>query len=284
MFVSLRDQLPAEARAFGIIHGVHATPAGIFFLAENRVLRWRDGHFKVWALTAASTVNRLRGGWAGGNFYVHNPEVGLLRLENEAFVSASADPPFHRATVCAVFTGANDAVLIGTEHDGLFTLRDGMARPWEGALGGFLREKRIHDGTRLRDGSLAIATASAGLVLLDKEGRFRNRVDEAGGLHGGNLYGLCEDAEGGLWIGPQTGLLARRSPPRYRFSGRAPRMISPTCSVATNGSAPLCWAITPGSTASSALLPTRRPARTRNGCRESPTPSLARCPWRTGCC
>ncbi len=202
-FVSLLDQLPAADRDFGSVEQVYATPDGIFFVAKQRVLRWRDGRFTTWPFPQAT---RLRSGWAAGRLYVHSLKTGLQRLEGDRFVSASSDPYFSQVPLRAILTGASGEVLIATFNDGLVFLREGMSQPWQGSLNGYLKDKKIRGASVLRDGSLAIATDTAGLLLLDREGRFRNHVDNAGGLHGNDLLCLCEDAEGGLWIGLGSGL------------------------------------------------------------------------------
>lgn len=203
-FVSLLDQLPAGERAAGFVKAIYCTPEGVFFVSTDRVLRWREGRFKVWAMASA---NRVRSGWAAGHLYVQNADLGLLRLDGDAFAPASTDPLFRQTTVTALLDGPGGTTLIGTAHDGLFTLRDdGAAIPSPIALNGWLKEHGILQLLRLRDGSLAVLSDTAGLLLLDRDGRFRNHVDHAGGLRGNNLYSLSEDREGGLWIGLQSGI------------------------------------------------------------------------------
>ena len=203
VFVSLRDQLPADARDQGAIRRVYTTPQGTFFVGDSRVLRWRDGRFKAWDFPPTS---RLRSGWAADHLHVQNAEIGLQRLDGDVFTSVSTDPRLAQASVKAIFTGAPGEVLVGTYHDGLFRLRDGRLEPWELPLTPYLKDKGIYQVLRLRDGSLAIATDTAGLLLLDPEGRFRSHVDDAGTLHGNNILCLYEDTERGLWIGLQTGI------------------------------------------------------------------------------
>ena len=202
-FVSLLDQLPADARDFDSVRKIYATPAGVFFVATNRVFRWRDGRFTAWLF---KDTPRLRSGWAAGSLYVHSLKAGLQCLDGDQFVSASSDPFFSRAPLRAILTGARGETLIATYHDGLVFLRDGVAQPWQSALNDYLKENGIQDALLLHDGSLAVATDKAGLLLLDRDGGFRNHVDNAGGLHGNDLLCLCEDTEGGLWTGLNSGL------------------------------------------------------------------------------
>ena len=227
-FVSLLDQLPADARDFGSIYNVYATPAGVFFVATSQVMRWRDGRFTVWSF---QDTPRLRSGWAAGSLYIHSRKIGLQRLEGDRFVAASSDPYFSRTATRGFLTGAHGEVLIASYHDGLAFLRDGVAQPWQDALNGYLKEQGILQAMLLRDGSLAIVTEKAGLLLLDRDGRFRNHVDNAGGLHGNDLLALCEDAEGGLWMGLESGLTRAEidSPLSVLRAGPDDSLVNVTC-------------------------------------------------------
>ena len=228
-FVSLLDQLPADARQPGEVRGVHVTPDGVFFVGVNQVMRWRDGQFRVWSFPPGG---RLHSGFAAGRLYIQNRELGLQRLENDRFVPASADPVFSRAAVCSMVTGAHGEVIVATYQDGLFSLRDGVARPWDIELAGWLKDKHLYQVLGLRDGSLAVVTDSAGLLLLDRDGRFRSHVDGVGGIRNNNVISLYEDAEGGLWAGLHPGVtrLEIDSPLSLLTAGAGEELPTATCS------------------------------------------------------
>ena len=202
-FVSLQDQLPADARDLGAVRRVWVTPEGVFFAGDSWVLRWREGRFRAWSFDPAQ---KLRSGWAAGSLYVASAKLGLQRLTGDTFVPVSADPLFAHTSVRAILTGARGEVLVGTYHDGLFLLHGDRLEPWTGPLAGYLKDKGIYQALGLHDGSLALATDTAGLLILDRDGRFRCHVDEAGGIHGNNILCLYEDAEHGLWVGLQAGI------------------------------------------------------------------------------
>ena len=202
-FVSLLDEVPSDERNLGGIRGVYVTPEGVFFVGQSRVWRWRDGRFRSWGFHDTS---RLRSAWTGGSLYVQSQELGLLRLQDEEFTLASTDPLFSHASVRAVIARPDGDTFVATYEDGVFLLRDGVVKPWDHPLAAFLKDKGVYLALPLHDGSLAIATNTAGLVVLGPDGGFRTHVDNAGGLHGNNILCLSEDAEGGLWIGLQSGI------------------------------------------------------------------------------
>ena len=204
VFVSMRNQIPAEARDVGNVRAVYVTSQGVFFGCDAEVLRWRDGHFKVWKDFG---TNSLQVGWAAGTLYLQSQKTGLLRLENDAFVGASADPVFKQTLVLAAATDAGGGMLAGTLDQGLLVVRDGVVSPFSGECQEYLKTAGIIRLRTLRDGSLAVGTLKGAVLILDQAGRFRSCLDASGGLPPGGIAGMGEDAEGGLWLGVNTGVM-----------------------------------------------------------------------------
>jgi signal transduction histidine kinase/DNA-binding NarL/FixJ family response regulator len=202
-FVSLLDKLPPDARDFRDIRRVYSTSQGIFFVADQQVMRWRDSAFKVWKIPNAL---RLQSFLIADQLYLQQPEIGLLRLEGETFKPASEDPLFRRAQVMFLSPWQEGALIGATLDDGMFTLRDGTAAPFVTELDTFLKEKKIRRGLRLRDGSLALATSASGLVVLDARGHLQARVDETVELQNDIILDLFQDREGVLWLGLNSGV------------------------------------------------------------------------------
>jgi signal transduction histidine kinase/CheY-like chemotaxis protein/ligand-binding sensor domain-containing protein len=202
-YVSLLGKLPPEAHDFRDIRRVFATSRGIFFVADQLVMRWRDGAFKIWKLPNAS---RLQSFWAADQLYVQQPEVGLLRLQDDSFSSVSPDPVLRTSQITFLAASGDGSLTAGTYDNGLFTLRNGALAPLVTEVDPFLKEKKIRRGLILRDGSMALATASSGLVVLDPDRRMRNRVDESVDLQNDTILDLFQDREGVLWLCLNSGI------------------------------------------------------------------------------
>ena len=202
-YVSLLDKVPAEARDFRDIRRVYVTSGGVFFVAEQQVLRWRDGAFKTWRLPNAS---RLQSHVVADQLYVQHPDIGLLRLDGETFVPASNDPLFRRTQVTLLILERDGSITVGTNDEGLFTWRGDAVTPITTEIDAFLKERKIRRGLRLRDGSTALATAASGLVVLAPDGQLRSRVDESTDLQNDTILDLFEDREGVLWLCLNSGI------------------------------------------------------------------------------
>ena len=74
VFVSLAPQLPPDARGFRDIRRVYATPEGIVFVADQQVMRWRDGRFETWKLPNSS---RLQSFLVADRLLVQHRDFGL---------------------------------------------------------------------------------------------------------------------------------------------------------------------------------------------------------------
>ncbi len=204
-FVSLLSQLPADARSFREIRRAYATDKGIIFTADQQVMLWNEGRFQVWKLPNSSTMRSFR---VNGDLLVQHPDFGLLRWDGDHFSPVSSDPIFRRSQVTLCVSGSvSGERVFATAEDGLFTLRqDGVVAPLLTDSAAFLKTNKIRRGTRLRDGSLVLATYTGGVVILDRDGHFRSQIDEAAGLQNELVYDLYEDREDGLWLSLNSGV------------------------------------------------------------------------------
>ena len=206
-FVSLLDQLPADARDFRDIRRVHAVAGEIVFVADAQVMRWRAGKFSVWRPGNTAPLTSFV---VNGRLFVHAADLGLLRLEGESFVPVAPAAAFLRENAVSVLLAGPgpDELLAGTPDHGLWKLSaDGRAAPFPTEADGFLQKNRLRRaGLRLPDGTLALAAQGAGLVWLGPQGRLLGRVDEAAGLQNDQILGLFLDREKGLWLCLNSGL------------------------------------------------------------------------------
>ncbi len=214
-FVSLRDRLAPGDRDFRDIWQTHATPDGIFFVASQQVMRWRDGRFTVWKLP---NPDLIRSFVINGRLYVQPTGQGLLRLDGETFRPVSSDALFQRATVRALLPTENAGnLLVATQDDGFYVLdpATGHAAPFPTRADAWLRAQGINGVVRTADGSLAVGTRRAGLVLLAPDGTVLGRLDESTGLAHDFVYTLFVDRDRSLWLCLNAGLCHVETPSAF---------------------------------------------------------------------
>jgi signal transduction histidine kinase/DNA-binding response OmpR family regulator/ligand-binding sensor domain-containing protein len=206
IYASLTEHLPAGASAtdaLGSVRGVTVFGDAVYFAADGRVLRWRDGDgFRTWAVAGLPRLSRV-----DDALYVHDLERGLLRLDGEGLRAVPGGDVFAGADqVAQVLSGPpREVVVTGT---GLWSRSGSGFIPLATAADEYLRESGILTwvSRSLPDGRLALATQRGGLVLLRPDGTVDAVLDESAGLPGSTVYSVFADRYGGVWVGTVQGI------------------------------------------------------------------------------
>ncbi len=202
-FVSLVDRLPADLGVFTDVWRTFALEDGVYFQTQSALLRWADDTFTVWRPTSR-IFNRAQ--VANGTLYVGQPGVGLMRLRNGSLERVPGADRMGDEPYPIILPYDDGRLLMGTRADGLF-LYDGSAlRPFTTTVDAYLRTNNLYRGFALPNGTLALTTTAAGMVILDRQGRQLERIDQRNGLGSPSVYYVMPDREGGLWLSLGVGL------------------------------------------------------------------------------
>ena len=202
-FVSMVDKLPEDVRIFEDVWRTFATPDGIFFQTQIGLFRWANGTMKVWKPTGR-IFNRAQ--LANNTIYLGQTGGVLMALRGEELVAVPGAERLGDEAYPIVLPFDGTQLLMGTRSGGLF-LYDGVAlTPFKTDVDDYLKRSNLYRGFALPNGSFAFTTTSAGMVILDREGRQLELVDEQAGLQAPSVYYVLPDREGGLWLALGVGL------------------------------------------------------------------------------
>jgi signal transduction histidine kinase/DNA-binding response OmpR family regulator len=201
-FVSLVGRLPADAGQFFDVWRTFVTADGVVFQSEQRIFRWANGTFEVFR--PASRFNRAS--LVDGLVHLTMPESGLNVLEGRTFRVLPGTESIARENYPVVLRYDQRRLLIGTRFGGL-SLYDGTAlTPFPTEVDGFLKTASLYRGLALPNGAIALASTSAGFVIIDRDGRQLTVVDQAHGLPHNAVYALMADREGAIWTVLERGV------------------------------------------------------------------------------
>ncbi|MFI5356792.1 MAG: ATP-binding protein [Opitutales bacterium] len=199
---SLVRALPVAEQGVGEIWAVYATANGAVFVARDRIYLWDGRHFQIWRLP---TEKRLFATRFEGRIYVQQKSVGLLQVTShgpETEIPASAI-----GNEAVFWMGRLNGNLALVTSGGIKRLGPGnKVTLCAGAATDYIRSNRLTSVIQLPDGSLAIGTLRAGLVVISQDLAIRNILTSANGLHTNEIISLFEDREGDLWAGSTTGI------------------------------------------------------------------------------
>ncbi len=202
-FVSMVDKLPADVRIFEDVWRTFATPDGIFFQTQIGLFRWANGTMKVWRPTGR-IFNRAQ--MANNTIYIGQTDGVLMALRGEDLVPVPGAERLGDETYPIVLPFDGTRLLMGTRADGLFVYDGASLTPFRTDVDDYLKRSNLYRGFALPNGSFAFTTTSAGMVILDREGRQLELVDERAGLPAPSVYYVLPDREGGLWLALGVGL------------------------------------------------------------------------------
>lgn len=206
-FVSLLERVPTKQRQFADVWRTLAGKDGVYFTTNSLIFRFDKNVVKVWktqtAFHTAFVVN--------GAVYVREFDRGLMRMTDEGPKLIPGGERFadQKIWVLLPWKGANAGpgdLLIGTRNHGWWRFDGKHYRRWSDAVDAAIKDTTLYDGIWLSNGQIALATRSAGILVLDKSGHVVQHLTRANGLADNGVNSLIEDRQGGLWVTSNIGV------------------------------------------------------------------------------
>lgn len=204
-YESLADRLAPEASDFKDIWSVHATVDGVYFQARQWLFRWDGQELRSWKAEGAFHTSFL----LRGQFYVREHGRGLLKAWGDSLRLIPGGEYFRNLPLYAMLPLSEDRILIGTRKEGFLVYDDGVLSHISTEADKTLEQFNIYSGTALPDGSFALATLGAGVLVIDESGRLLRVYNTASGLADDWVNAVYVDNQGGLWTAFNTGGIMR---------------------------------------------------------------------------
>lgn len=210
-FVSLADHLPAGATAIDELRSVATRGEAVYFADCAKILIWREGAFRVVPYPSSPTGLGAELHRVGDEVLVSAPGHGLARLAGDAVAPVADAPVLREQRLVTVVAGAEAGtwvVLTAERGFWLVDRRSGTVAPWVTPMNRWLAGKRVFCARRLVGGEWVVgfsAVSGDGGARFYADGRYAGPLDTTIGLAVSTVRGFFEDAEGGLWLGLDTG-------------------------------------------------------------------------------
>jgi signal transduction histidine kinase/CheY-like chemotaxis protein len=204
---TLADRVAAAAKPFGLPRRVAIAGDAVYFATDRAVFRWQDGKLHTWTFPSErrNVIDVI-----GDEVFLLRGAEGIRRLRGTEFEPWAQPAEMNKSQFTFLMPpppGTGATALLALGRDGLFLLdAQGRSSPWTHAAAETLRGTQLFSGRRLTDGTYALGTIGAGVILLAADGRSFTQHTTADGLTHDSVIGLGEDREGGLWLATQNGL------------------------------------------------------------------------------
>jgi len=152
--------------------------------------------------------NIMLGRNIGERLFIPRIEQGLYQLRGltiELVKAVSELPP--KAKIADLTDGlSSDKLILGTQYNGLFQIKDDQLTAIECSLGERLKVEQINRIIRLKSGSYAIGTILNGVYITDDLFKVKYHLNKTNGLSNNTVLSLFEDDQQNLWIGLDKGI------------------------------------------------------------------------------
>lgn len=184
------------------VYNIFVIKKDIYFVSKHHIVKKTGDTFSIISLAS----NLTGAACTSEQLYISTENEGILVLaSNNELTKLTQDNFFQTKSLRFVLPG-NDALIIGTERDGIFTLQNNTVGVFKQDLQAFFIEKQLVSGLRLEGGNYVIATAKSGLLLLDNQANLLHIFNREQGFPSDKSYSIVADKEGGLWWGHLDGL------------------------------------------------------------------------------
>ena len=203
-YVSLLSHLSPAQRVFDNIHKTYVLNGAVIFNTERSLLIWDNDQFHEipWPERNDYKMSFLE----DGILYVHIKSVGLCVLQDREFKLVNGGEFFKDKKVRGVLPFNEENKLILTSEHGLYLYNENAITPFKTEVDDYLKNSSVYCGSALPDGTYAIGTLQKGLLFIDNKGIVKSFFNKAIGLGSDEVYSLCLDHQGALWVTLSNGI------------------------------------------------------------------------------
>ncbi len=203
-YISLISNIEPSYRNFGDVWQIYITADHAYFSTRKYLFRWDfSGTFKTWQ---AKTVFQSAFLLPGKELFIHQMQIGLMRLEADSLILIPGGERFNDDWVYVVTPAGEKRLLIGARKTGLFIFDGKRVKKYETVINQWLITNQVYHGITLRDGSHVFTTVRGGAAILDKNGDLLTVLDKSRGLQDENVWFAYQDLAGSLWLAMNKGL------------------------------------------------------------------------------
>jgi len=204
-YSSLMPHLDEKHHDFSDVYQVQCTAEGTWFRTAYKLFRWHNGRITAFEPEIDKCPFKAMFTW-NDKFYVQEKTVGLRRFTGDSFQHLPVGKTFGTEKIAMAAPYDDQRLLVATSFEGFYLCDETRSARFPTEVDDYLKKYRLYHGTRLSDGTFALATIGGGLVIMDARGRLLEIVNTASGLQDDNVKYVFEGSGGILWLGLNTGI------------------------------------------------------------------------------
>ncbi|MEL0226559.1 MAG: LuxR family transcriptional regulator, partial [Flavobacteriaceae bacterium] len=130
---------------------------------------------------------------------------GLFQVIEDQGVLISSDAIFKDQSLVKLFK-KDKGLLVATQENGLHLWQNKTLTPWQEVNQFLVGEYTLYTALELNNKGYALGTVGKGLLILSKEGKRIEELNQERGLSNNTVLSLYEDKLSNLWLGLDNGI------------------------------------------------------------------------------
>lgn len=196
--------VPAEIRLKmkqELIWDISKTPEAMYFQSYQNIYI-RDNNTGKW--TTIVNIKSLTHNRIDEAIYVEAKDRGIMKIEGS---NAQIIPNTEKINNISFFLPwEHESILIGTQHQGFFRLKEGKLKPWHTSATVQLSHKNINRGMIVSDSTFMIGTLEDGIYLISKQGNILTHINKRTGLVNNTILNMGINADKSIYLATDNGI------------------------------------------------------------------------------
>ncbi len=203
-YFSLKDKIPKSNPLTANIWQIFPDKDRIIFAADNALYSLKGERFSIIPHPGPGPIHREY--QIHDKIYVSIAEHGMFELVGDTLQLIPGGKLFKNIRATVGLPYGLGSVLFATKGDGLYIFDGSSIKRLENEIGGYLNDNLLYAGQTLPNEIYAFATLRGGIIIMDKNGRYRGKITETEGIANNQVHGLTLDNQKTLWLAHQTGI------------------------------------------------------------------------------
>ncbi|WP_291722768.1 SpoIIE family protein phosphatase [Bernardetia sp.] len=222
-YISLFSKMPEKYRNFKDVWKTLVLGEEVFFLTKDFIFIYKNEEFRIIQPRANTFLSAFV---IHDKLYVQEAKLGIFEYTNNYLNNLEHTNLLYNHLIVGMVEYADNVTLIATK-EGLFythhTTTNKISR-FEVEKNDFFQKNAIHSLAALSNGQFAIGTATEGIVLIDKNGKWKNHISDLKGLQDNAVWNLYAEKNGNLWVALSQGVAHVQTSWAYTYFGEESRL------------------------------------------------------------
>lgn len=222
-YISLLNQVPKKYQNFKDVWKTVVLGEEVFFLTTDFILKYAADQFSV----IQPRLNTFLSAFVvQDKLYVQESKIGIFEYQNGFLTSLKNTDFLYQNLIVGMTEYAENIVFLATQDGDFYTYNriKNTITEFDIEQKEFFKKTQIHHLVALKNDQIAIGTASEGIILIDKNGKWKNHISELKGLQDNAIWNLHTDKNGDLWAALSKGVSHIQTSLAYTYFGEQSRL------------------------------------------------------------